>query len=235
LPNLFGINPIEASLIFGVLYYLYGPDELYGDAREAGKFVSTYGPIVKDLAYNIYNEFKEYIDEDRQRDELSKRGIDISKIPRRTTNIIERIQESLEMFSEMTQVKSEISEEIQSVIQTNPTLRDDDTKRKQRKKKKELLEEKNVDIEKLITADSSAETNVSEELSKSLSLVQERLTSLTSAREAEISQKGLFGDSGVLKAASGMESTTTGDEFRPMPLYEPPTGANLTSRRLADL
>ena len=37
LPNILGINPLEAAVIFGFLYYLYGPEALYGYAREAGK------------------------------------------------------------------------------------------------------------------------------------------------------------------------------------------------------
>lgn len=45
LPNILGINPIEAAIIFGALYYFYGPATLYEYAREAGKFFSTYAPI----------------------------------------------------------------------------------------------------------------------------------------------------------------------------------------------
>ena len=37
LPNILCINPLEAAVIFGFLYYLYGPEALYGYAREAGK------------------------------------------------------------------------------------------------------------------------------------------------------------------------------------------------------
>ena len=47
LPNILGINPIEAAIIFGALYYYYGPNTLYEYAREAGKLFSTYAPIVK--------------------------------------------------------------------------------------------------------------------------------------------------------------------------------------------
>jgi hypothetical protein len=36
LPNILGINPIEAAIIFGALYYFYGPTVLYEYAREAG-------------------------------------------------------------------------------------------------------------------------------------------------------------------------------------------------------
>jgi hypothetical protein len=114
LPNLFGINPIEASLIFGFLYYLYGPEALYDYAREAGKFVSTYVPIVRDLSINVFNEFKDYIEEDRQRDDLKKRGVDISRIPRRTTNVIERVQESFAMLSEMTDTSKETERTVET-------------------------------------------------------------------------------------------------------------------------
>lgn len=229
LPNLFGINPIEGALIFGVLYYLYGPDELYGYAREAGKAFGTYAPIAKDLAVNIFNEFKEYVDEDRQRDDMQKRGLDISKIPRRTTNVIERISESISMFSEMasTSTTSGMSEEIQSglrpeiftdsvgsfstVSAMSSDQRDRETvttsggtvdvleRAKQRQTKKKILQSKNIDVDKIIaeeskfTGDSEALTQA--ELNKSLNLVQDRLELLTAARQKEIADKGLFGES----------------------------------------
>jgi len=65
LPNILGINPIEAAIIFGVLYYVYGPNVLYEYAREAGKAFSTYAPIVKDVSMDIFNEFRDYFEEDR--------------------------------------------------------------------------------------------------------------------------------------------------------------------------
>ena len=65
LPNIFGINPIEGAIIFGVLYYIYGPNVLYEYAREAGKLFSTYAPIIKDVTLDIFNEFKDYFEEDR--------------------------------------------------------------------------------------------------------------------------------------------------------------------------
>lgn len=74
LPNILGINPFEAAIIFGVLYYIYGPNVLYEYARDAGKFVSTYAPIVKDVSLDIFNEFKDYLEEDREREMLSKQG-----------------------------------------------------------------------------------------------------------------------------------------------------------------
>ena len=45
LPNILGINPIEAAILFGGLYYLYGPETLYDYAREAGKAFATYAPL----------------------------------------------------------------------------------------------------------------------------------------------------------------------------------------------
>jgi hypothetical protein len=45
LPNILGINPFEAALLFGALYKFYGPGVLYEFAREAGKLFSTYAPI----------------------------------------------------------------------------------------------------------------------------------------------------------------------------------------------
>jgi hypothetical protein len=65
LPNILGINPIEAAIIFGVLYYVYGPNVLYEYAREAGKLFSTYAPIVRDVSFDIFNEFRDYFEEER--------------------------------------------------------------------------------------------------------------------------------------------------------------------------
>jgi hypothetical protein len=102
LPNILGINPLEATVIFGALYYFYGPTTLYKYTREAGVLFSTYAPVVKEVATDIFSEFREYLDEDREREDLKNAGVDIENIPRRTTNIIERFQESLDTFSEMT-------------------------------------------------------------------------------------------------------------------------------------
>ncbi len=102
LPNILGINPLEAAVIFGALYYYYGPTTLYKYTREAGVFFSTYAPIVRDLVTDIVTEFREYLDEDKEREDLRKAGVDIDNLPRRTTNIIERFQDSLDTFSEMT-------------------------------------------------------------------------------------------------------------------------------------
>lgn len=99
LPNIFGINPLEAAVVFGALYYFYGPTTLYEYAREAGRLFSTYAPVVKDISLDIFYEFREYLEEDRERARLEKSGVDISRMPRRTTNVIERFQESLAVCS----------------------------------------------------------------------------------------------------------------------------------------
>ena len=97
LPNILGINPIEAAVIFGVLYYVYGSAVLYEYAREAGKLFSTIAPVVKDVSTNLFNEFREYFEEDRERDAMRKSGVDIDSIPRRTSNVIERVQTGLQV------------------------------------------------------------------------------------------------------------------------------------------
>jgi len=98
LPNLFGIDPIEASIIFGVLYYIFGPTALYGLAKDAGRLFSTYYPIAKEVSTNIYEEFKEYFEEDKERDLLRKQGFNIDRLPRRTSTIIQRFTETYEVF-----------------------------------------------------------------------------------------------------------------------------------------
>eukprot|EP01031_Cornospumella_fuschlensis_P029085 gene29085-35102_t len=100
LPNILGINPIEASIIFGVLYYFYGPNVLYEYARGAGKLFATYAPIIQQVSTDIFYEFRDYFEEDREREALRKAGIDISKMPRRTSNLIERVQESFSTLTE---------------------------------------------------------------------------------------------------------------------------------------
>ena len=99
LPNILGINPIEAAIIFGALYYFYGPTVLYDYAREAGKFFSTYAPVVRDVSTDIFYEFRDYMEEEKEREMLRKSGVDIDMMPRRTTNILERFQQSLEVNS----------------------------------------------------------------------------------------------------------------------------------------
>eukprot|EP01031_Cornospumella_fuschlensis_P028675 gene28675-34620_t len=100
LPNILGINPIEASIIFGALYYFYGPNVLYEYARGAGKLFATYAPIIQQVSTDIFYEFRDYFEEDREREALRKAGIDISKMPRRTSNLIERVQESFSTLTE---------------------------------------------------------------------------------------------------------------------------------------
>jgi hypothetical protein len=96
LPNILGINPFEAALLFGALYKFYGPGVLYEFAREAGKLFSTYAPIVRDLSLDIFNEGKDYLEEDRDRELMRKSGVDVENMPRKTTNIIERFQAGME-------------------------------------------------------------------------------------------------------------------------------------------
>ena len=97
LPNILGINPFEAALLFGALYKFYGPGILYEFAREAGKLFSTYAPIVRDLSLDIFNEGKDYLEEDRERELMRKGGVDVENMPRKTTNIIERFQAGMEV------------------------------------------------------------------------------------------------------------------------------------------
>jgi hypothetical protein len=75
LPNILGINPIEAAVIGGALYYFYGPTVLYEYAREAGRLFSTYAPVVKSISQDIFFEFRDYLEEDRERESLRKQGV----------------------------------------------------------------------------------------------------------------------------------------------------------------
>ena len=97
LTKCFGTNTFEAALLFGALYKFYGPSVLYEFAREAGKLFSTYAPIVRDLSLDIFNEGKDYLEEDRDRELLRKGGVDVENMPRKTTNIIERFQAGMEV------------------------------------------------------------------------------------------------------------------------------------------
>lgn len=222
LPNLFGINPVEATIIFGFLYYIYGAEELYDNAREAGKLFSTYAPVVKEVVFNIYNEFKDYIDEDKQRDEMKKRGIDVSTIPRRTTNLIERVQESLNMLSEMTEQKGGMSEEIQTGLRPelfemskgNNGSNGGPNKTKNRMKKKDILKSKNIDLDRIINSDKQVdEINIKNEIDRSFNLVQERLNSMTNARQNEIKDQRLLSTS-FAAASSADFSDLNGDQNR---------------------
>ena len=194
LPNILGINPLEAALIGGVLYYFYGPNVLYEYAREAGKFISTYGPIVKEVSLDIFYEFREYFEEEREREMMKKSGVNIDDIPRRTSNIIERFQEQMEKFSEVTDTSSSILasayssstkdtsdlvEEQTSMLDsaTVPSIEDSEKfverNRKQRKSKKEVLEKRNVNIEQVKKAtEYNDEVDLSNELKNSFGTVK---------------------------------------------------------------
>jgi len=37
-------------------------------ATPQGKFVSTYGPVVKEVSNDIFNELRDYFEEERERD-----------------------------------------------------------------------------------------------------------------------------------------------------------------------
>lgn len=164
LPNILGINPLEAAVIFGVLYYLYGPSALYDFAREAGKAFSTYAPVVKTAVTDIFNEFKDYMEEDQEREELRQNGVDVENLPRRTTNIIERFQQTYESFDGESSALAESENILKDAYGRRPdvgssaevtsaneydmaseqaiSIRDN-----QRKSKRDVLLSKNVDIE----------------------------------------------------------------------------------------
>ena len=184
LPNILGINPIEAAIIFGTLYYFYGPNVLYEYAREAGKFVSTYAPVVKDVSFNIFNEFKDFLEEDRERNLLSKSGVDISKLPRRTSNIIERFQDGLSSFSSMTETNVidnpdslDISSSLVAKSQTTALL--DERNPLKRKNKKEMLLAGNGDMESVMNASKAARGESPDNtLAESVSAIQNKISEI---------------------------------------------------------
>lgn len=98
LPNLLGINPIEATVLFVFAYYFLGSEKLYEYAREAGKLFSTYFPILRQGITDIIYEFRDFLEEDRERSLLVKAGIDVTRLPRKTTNVFERLQKSFEVM-----------------------------------------------------------------------------------------------------------------------------------------
>lgn len=182
LPNILGINPIEAAIIGGVLYYIYGPTTLYEYAREAGKFVSTYIPIIKQVSSDVFYEFRDYFEEEREREQLKKAGINVDSLPRRTTNVIERFQQSFQAMSEATGSASAAST-LQSAYNLDaavPDATDADnnliadaavanTINKQRadgrrKKKREILEEKQVDMAAIVEASERVQNAPEQEL-----------------------------------------------------------------------
>ena len=89
LQNIFGIIPIVAAIIIGDLYYFFGFSTLYEYARTAGNFVATYFLIGQLVPREIFNEFKDYFEEDRERELLKKQGFGMTDIPRRSSNIFE--------------------------------------------------------------------------------------------------------------------------------------------------
>jgi len=163
LPNLFGINPIEAAVLFGVLYYFYGSETLYEYAREAGRLFSTYAPIVKDISLDIFKEFRDYFEEDRDRAALRRAGVDLDKIPRKTTNIIEKFQTTFTELSggggggegdggggkgsDMTTAAN-----LQSVYSAAVPVQDKELAEGRRRSKRQVLEARNVDVDQVIEA-----------------------------------------------------------------------------------
>lgn len=161
LPNILGINPIEAAIIGGALYYFYGPNTLYEYAREAGRLFSTYAPVVKSVSLDIFSEFRDYLEEDRERESLRKQGIDLTNLPRRTSNIIERVQGAMSLLDQSTKGSSS-AEDLQRAY-----AREDDVpvqppvSKGPRRSKKEVLQEREVDVDEVMRSlepeDSAAE------------------------------------------------------------------------------
>ena len=198
LPNILGINPIEAALIFGVLYYVYGSEVLYEYAREAGRLFSTYGPIVKDVSLDIFYEFRDYLEEDRERAALKMSGVDIDSIPRRTTNILEKFSETFATFSDLTTGKKEASElqEAYSGGSVSDATQDSETFTSptsppmvasttdlalRRKSKRQVLLSRNVDVERIMNATdivTRGEDLSTSGLSESISAVKDRFSAL---------------------------------------------------------
>eukprot|EP01038_Epipyxis_sp_PR26KG_P006429 gene6429-8847_t len=220
LPNILGINPIEAAIIFGALYYFYGPDVLYDYTRQAGKLFSTYAPIVKELSIDIFNEFRDYLEENRERELMKKSGIDVDSMARRTTNIIERFQQGLSAFNEMTDSSKEagvlqsaytasssendmISEdEFISNVNANENISQDEdqigikTKAnndgKARKSKKEVLLERNVNIDSVLQATQKMTSTDDVDLTDSILAVKNSLQSLSDVAKADDSSRNYY-------------------------------------------
>lgn len=196
LPNILGINPIEAALIAGVLYYVYGSEVLYEYAREAGRLFSLYAPVVKDVSLDIFNEFRAYLEEDRERAALKKSGVDVDSIPRRTTNILEKFTETIATFSDLTSGKKEAGElqaaysptdqdaPSESLPASNSSSRE---KILRRKSKREVLESRNVDVDRIMEATdvvTRGEDLSTVSLTDSISAVKDRFSALGNADEA---------------------------------------------------
>ena len=202
LPNILGINPLEAAVLFGVLYYVYGPGVLYEFSREAGKLFSTYAPVVKDVSVDLFNELRDYLEEDREREQLKKAGADLTKLPRRTSNVIERLQGGFEAFSAISSTGqlADAKMELKNAYSPSETSDTDDfdvssirnidsldtstDNGKKRKSKREVLLSRNVDIEKVIEAtnienESNGGNALDSEISESISLVQDRFEAIS--------------------------------------------------------
>ncbi len=234
LPNILGINPLEAAVIFGALYYYYGPTTLYKYTREAGVLFSTYAPVVRDLVTDIASEFKEYLDEDREREDLKKAGVDIDNLPRRTTNIIERFQESLDTFSEMTAsldggssagtrasgesdigvVDEEVAEGASSVRSRLEREQEEEMatrdgkimKRKRRKSKREImLEDGFVDL----PHEAEGEAGVDKALEQSVAAVQERFKDMRTQPESNMNVQAAAAAEATAAIASMSETPGT--------------------------
>ena len=196
LPNILGINPLEATVIFGILYYLYGPNVLYEYARTAGNAFGKYAPVVKDAAFGVYNEFKDFLEENRELELLAQQGVDISNIPRKTTNIIERFKEAYDGFGDgankseessevqeaysqsgsLTEVageKVDVSEEARSARDVQKTTADG-----RRRSKKDILKERNINIDGVKEAAMKRESQDDLRLKETANAVRERMNSL---------------------------------------------------------
>lgn len=203
LPNILGINPIEAALIAGVLYYVYGSEVLYDYAREAGRLFSLYAPVVKDVSLDIFNEFREYLEEDRERAALKKSGVDVDSIPRRTTNIIEKFTETFTAFSDLTSGKKEAGELQEAYAATDQDAADSSSVSKpgenilRRKSKREVLESRNVNVERIMEATdvvTRGEDLSTVSLTDSISVVKDRFSMLGTSSSSAL---GTAGDESV--------------------------------------
>ena len=216
LPNILGINPIEAAIIFGGLYFFYGPNVLYEYAREAGKLVSTYAPIVKDVSFNIFNEFKDYLEEDRERNLLAKSGVDVSTLPRRTSNIIERFQEGLSSFSSMTETNlidnSDSLDITSSLVTKGENTLVSERNPLKRKNKKEILLAGNGDMESVINASKAARgESTDNSLAESMSAIQNKISEIAN----NVNENSAVADSSTSKfqqQMSGMWNQKVLDE-----------------------
>jgi len=229
LPNLFGINPIEASILLGALYYFYGSEVLYDYAREAGRLFSTYAPIVKDVSLDIFTEFRDYLEEDRERAALRKSGVDIGSMPRRTTNIIEKFQETLKTFSPDDKSSSDAKElltaygggpQAQKSEGTIADLAPDATSASRisiagKKSKREVLEERNVDVARVMEATDAVtrggDDRATASLTESITAVREGFDALgEKGRQSAAALDSASADAGAGAGAGVLAPDTVG-------------------------